>query len=82
MIIPKSIRIIDIKGSSFIYFLKILDFMTSGYFILTIYQLTDDIILQLDGSVPLKYLLFCNESKQKVKILLKINGLLDTCVVL
>ena len=75
--IPKSIMAIDNKGFSFVYFLKILDFVISEYFILTIYQLTDDIILQLDGSVPLKYLLFCRESKQKVKISLKNNGLLD-----
>ena len=82
IIAPKIIKNIDEIEFFLTYLRKTENNILSKCFILTIYQLTADIILQLSAYVLLEYLLFCNESKQKVKISLKINGLLDMAIIL
>ena len=82
IVAPKNIKNNDEKEFFLTYLRKTESNTLSKCFILTIYQLTADIILQLVTYMPSEYLLFCSKSKQKVKILLKINRLLDMIIIL
>ncbi len=81
-IMPKIAKNIDDREFFRTYLRKTENSNLFKCFILTIYQLTVDIILQLSAGKPSEYLLFCSKSKQKVKIPLKINELLDMAVIL
>jgi len=80
--VPKIIKHIDERELFLTYLRKPENNILFKCFILTIYQLTSSMILQLGVRALSEYLLFCNKSKQKVKIPLKINGLLDMVIIL